>query len=60
MMVSSAVELAYECAGDNGYVPSEMDITLLGRLCETLWQHYFMANHLLRIMLRRMKKSGDG
>jgi hypothetical protein len=53
MMVSQAVNIAYE-ADDESRVPTDMDLTLMGRLCETLWSHYFVANHILRGMCKRV------
>ena len=55
MLVSQAVNIAYD-ADDESRVPTEMDMTLMGRLCETLWSHYFMANHILRCMCKRVGK----
>ena len=31
-----------------------MDVTLLGRLCEMLWSHYFMANFILGRVCKRV------
>ena len=52
MMVNQAVNIAWD-ADDESRVPSEMDLILMGRLCETLWSHYFVANHVLRGMCKR-------
>jgi hypothetical protein len=56
MMVNRAVHIANEVEAQSGD-PTDMDVTLLGRLCETLWSHYFMANFILG---RVCKKASAG
>ena len=59
-MGSGAIEVAYRCKRDKGYMPSEAELKQFDRLAQHLWETHTTAQYIARFLYLRANGEPEG